>query len=491
MKLFKNFSISTKLKFIILFTSIAAFLLTGTVILVNDFLFFQNKYVQDLKMLARITGIHIQESVQEHHNGKALQILEVLSENPYIMCSAYYDSTGFLRASWSRNQMYKVSSNAEIKKAVYHHRNRIYIYEPIYLDGKLYGIVFIQRDKGELYIRFLGYLGLMIFILVGAVFFVLFLSTRLEKMIFTPLKELSEVSAHISKNKDYSIRALKQNEDEVGVLVDCYNDMLEQIHLRDEKLQFAYDDLEMRVEERTIELAKMNADLEREIKERRCVENKMADSINEKDLLLKEIHHRVKNNLQVISSLLSLQSQHIHEAHALAMFKESQDRVRSMALVHEKIYQSHDMAQIDFDDYIQSLVKSLFRSYGTNPEKVQLSFITENVMLGIDMAVPCALILNELISNALKHAFPDLDSNRGQIQVGLRKLSNSNIELCVADNGVGLKEEIDSFDRKSLGMQLVHILIEDQLMGTLDIQRNDGTKFIIQFNPHVHLTDII
>jgi PAS domain S-box-containing protein len=202
-------------------------------------------------------------------------------------------------------------------------------------------------------------------------------------------------------------------------------------------------------------------------------------SLKEKEVLLREIHHRVKNNLQVISSLLNLQAQYLKNKQDLAMFNESKDRVRSMALIHEKLYQSQNLARIDFAGYIRDLIYRLFRSYEADSGKIDLKMDVKDVSLGVDIAVPCGLIVNELISNCLKHAFPD--GKKGEIRVGLQSINMNEVELKVSDNGVGLPDDFDFRESKSLGMQLVNILAEDQLGGMIELNRTEGTEFKIKF----------
>ncbi|MBU4289427.1 MAG: PAS domain S-box protein [Proteobacteria bacterium] len=198
----------------------------------------------------------------------------------------------------------------------------------------------------------------------------------------------------------------------------------------------------------------------------------------EKEVLLREIHHRVKNNMQVISSLLNLQSRGMEDKRSVEMLKESQDRIRSMALVHEKLYESKDLTNIDFDEYIKHLVQTLFRSYEINREKIRLKLNIEKVELNIDKAIPCGLIVNELILNCLKHAFADGD--KGEIKVSLLFVNENEVELTVSDNGVGIPEEMDLKNSGSLGLKLVNILT-DQIDGKLYLDRSRGTKFQIRF----------
>jgi two-component sensor histidine kinase len=217
---------------------------------------------------------------------------------------------------------------------------------------------------------------------------------------------------------------------------------------------------------------------QQEIAERQGAEEQIKASLLEKEVLLKEIHHRVKNNLQVISSLLYLQSKQIVEPKTLEMFVDSQNRVRSMALVHERLYQTEDLARVNVAEYIRSLTSYLFQSYGPGADRIKLEVDVANLLLGIDIAVPCGLIINELLSNALKHAFPG--NAKGSIRVGFSTGPDGRYTLVVGDNGVGFPEGSDFRQTRSLGLQLVRTLV-NQLEGTIELDRSGGTQFQIVF----------
>ena len=215
-----------------------------------------------------------------------------------------------------------------------------------------------------------------------------------------------------------------------------------------------------------------------DISERIAAEEKIKDALKEKELLLKEIHHRVKNNLQIISSLFNLQSKGIKNKQILSIFRESNNRVKSMALLHEKLYKTYDLGKIAFRDYVESLVTDLFRSYKTNGALVGFSLEIKDIFLSLDKSLPCGLIINELVSNALKYAFPKKRKGSVKISFGLRE--NGIYEMTVSDDGVGFPSDIDFENTGSLGLQLVNSLVE-QMNGSITLNRSEGTIFYITF----------
>jgi len=213
-------------------------------------------------------------------------------------------------------------------------------------------------------------------------------------------------------------------------------------------------------------------------KESKRAEEQIKASLKEKEILLQEVHHRVKNNMQIISSLFNLQAGKTKDKQALEIFKSCQNRVKSMALIHERLYQSKDFARVNFTEYAQMLATHLFTSYKTSTETIKLSIDIKDVFLDINTAIPCSLIINELVSNSLKHAFPD--NKKGEIKIAMRLLNKKEMELIVSDNGVGIPEKIDFKNTESLGLHLVNILAEDQLHGDIKLDRKKGTSFKIR-----------
>ncbi len=215
-----------------------------------------------------------------------------------------------------------------------------------------------------------------------------------------------------------------------------------------------------------------------DITERKRVEERMHAALREKEVLLKEIHHRVKNNLQIVSSLLRLQSRSMKAPETIAAFEESCARVQSMALVHEKLYQSNSLSDLDFATYAESLTDSLLRAFGTDPAVIRVRLDMERVRIDIHQAIPCALLLNELVSNALKYAFPE--GRPGEIRIRLRTEADGTVCLMVGDNGVGLPADLDPLNSETLGLQLVSTLTA-QLRAKLEIRRAHGTGYAITF----------
>jgi len=223
----------------------------------------------------------------------------------------------------------------------------------------------------------------------------------------------------------------------------------------EKELSDSHNELEKRVTQRTLELKTINERLQKEIGDRENtnkllqlevaqrmkVEDKLRASLQEKEVLLGEIHHRVKNNLQVIISLLALQSRAVKNDKIAGALQDSQSRIRSMALIHEQLYRSGELSRIDYRAYLRSLTEELLRSYSSDTDSVSLEIDVDEIYLGIRTALPCSLIISELVSNCLKHAFEGED--RGQIKVTLRRLTDSKFRLIVADNGQGFPPDFD------------------------------------------------
>jgi two-component sensor histidine kinase len=215
--------------------------------------------------------------------------------------------------------------------------------------------------------------------------------------------------------------------------------------------------------------------------ERKQIDRKIRDSLKEKEVLLQEVHHRVKNNLQVISSILNLQSSYVSDPSTLDILQESQNRIKSMSFIHETLYRTTDFSSINFSEYIKSLSYNLIQSYRLQNCTVDFVADIDTIEMSIDQSIPCGLIVNELVSNALKYAYKD--RKKGKLIIELKENGNQ-VSLKISDDGVGLPENFKFEKNDSLGVQLVYSLTE-QLDGTIEVNSEKGTSFLITFEKRV------
>jgi two-component sensor histidine kinase/CheY-like chemotaxis protein len=265
------------------------------------------------------------------------------------------------------------------------------------------------------------------------------------------LEEIKSLVAETGKNKGTRAPAVPADEKEILTL---YNERL--IH----KLE-----------------AKMMS-LEKEIADRELAEEKLRRAVSEKEALLREIHHRVKNNMQIISSLINLSSRSFTDPALLAILRDVKSRIRTMSMIHEKLLRSEDLVHIDFAEFLNDLAIHYFQYYKADPGRIELTTEAEPVKIAIEAAVPCGMIAGELISNALRHAFPA--DRRGKIVVGLKRLGDNEVELSVRDEGVGIHAEMDIRKHESAGMTIINALV-GQINGRLEIRRDNGTDFRVVF----------
>ncbi|MGP8191001.1 MAG: histidine kinase dimerization/phosphoacceptor domain -containing protein [Methanobacterium sp.] len=246
----------------------------------------------------------------------------------------------------------------------------------------------------------------------------------------------------------------------------------------EEKLKNYQFHLEEMVENRTIQLENVIKKLELEIIDHIKTEEQLKSAVQEKEILLQEVHHRVKNNMQIISSLLSLQAMHLDDEEMIDLLRDSQNRIRSMAMVHEKLYMSNDLSHINMSEYIKKLVLTIFDSYSIKKSQIMPILELDDIFMNIEMGIPCGIIINELVSNSLKYAFPE--DNKGTVFVGLKDRGDM-YELTVSDDGVGIPENFN-FDEtpETLGLMLVNSLIS-QLNGSITFNQDLETEFKINF----------
>lgn len=260
----------------------------------------------------------------------------------------------------------------------------------------------------------------------------------------------------------------------VSVFVDLHKKN-KRLILQEEMLRQSHERLEARVQERTAQLNQVNRDLTTEVAERTRAEAALKQSLKEKEVLLKEIHHRVKNNLQIISSILSLQGNYVKDPDTLQLFQESQSRIKAIALVHEQLYQD-DLATMNFGEYLENLVANLFRTYAVQ-SGIKYQIDTEDAHIGLDTAIHCGLMITELVTNSLKYGF--VGRSEGNISIALKTIGDG-YSLTVSDDGVGIPPDMDIYNTNSLGLQLVSTL-SDQIGARMTLGDRPGTRFTFHF----------
>ncbi len=348
---------------------------------------------------------------------------------------------------------------------------------PIIINNKKIGDIYIGYSLQQVYAK-IAELRNNIAIVSIIIFIYGTMLVYLVGMFFTkPLTRMVQTVQKISAG-DLTQRAPVISNDEVGYLAQSFNKMVQTIQETNKKLEQVNAELENRVKERTIELEKAFKTFQKQNREKEIAQNKIKSSLEEKEVLLKEIHHRVKNNLQIVSSLFFFQSKTISDPQMLEIFRDGQNRVKSMALIHEKLYQSDDLANVDFKAYVKKLAAFLFQSYGVDQNKIKFKNNVANIQLGVDQAVPCGLIINELISNSLKHGFKGRDT--GIIKIDMGHDENNNLILKVSDNGRGMPKGLDIQKIDSLGLRLVSNLTL-QLNGKVEYFNQNGTIVKVVF----------
>jgi two-component sensor histidine kinase len=276
----------------------------------------------------------------------------------------------------------------------------------------------------------------VILIFLLSLFAAFLLSTILTQSISTPVQSLAKAAQLVSENRDYAVRVPKRGNDELGMLTQTFNEMLSKIEESDSGLRKA---------------------------------------IGEKDVLIQEVHHRVKNNLQVILSLFDMQARHVDNADALEVFRDCKARIRSMSLVHEMLYGSSDLSKIDFKQYVEKLADDLSTSYQPLDRQLKTIISLKNLELDISKAVPLGLLTNEVLTNSIKHAFMDEPNP----EIFIKQVQSDALTILIGDNGKGLPPDIDISNPTTFGLRIIRLLAE-QLNANLNVESNRGTIYTIQ-----------
>jgi len=466
-----DMSIKKKLIFICLTTAGVSLLLSGIVIAIAESYTFRYAYINEHIVQAKMIGYNCSAALLFNDRIAAKDVLQALKNNTKVTYAAIYRKDGTALADYHRDGVGKTPNIHLAKEKGYRFGiNYFTLYQSIIFDDDDAGAIFIESDLTQFYKTLMWHIAISALIISGAFFIALLLISKLQMMITEPIMSLVNLIRRISNEKNYSLSANVQSNDELGLLANGFNEMLAQIRKRDAELEQYSKFLENLVSRRTSEISQINEQLKIELEE--------------KKVLLKEIHHRVKNNMQIVTSLINLQLENTKEIQTIEMFKNCVNRIKSMALLHEKLYQSKDLARIDFSDYVYNLTDHLFSTYHVNSNIVKIKILIEDIFLRINTAIPCGLIINELVSNSLKYAFKDISG--GEIEIAFSKENETHVKnvnmykLVVKDNGVGLPADVDLKNTKTLGLRLVHSLTI-QLGGATELIRDGGTEFKTTF----------
>lgn len=343
-------------------------------------------------------------------------------------------------------------------------------YSKFELPGIDWGVVNVGLNTNEFNENKNKIMGFAILVGLIAALITLIFAMLFARRLAKPIYELTGAANQVASG-NFTVKCKVETGDEIEILANTFNDMTKEIYN-------SHSILEEKVKDRTETLEEINTALASEIEFRKKAEEKVKLSLDEKITLLQEIHHRVKNNLQIISSLLYLQISKSNNPEITQVLLDSQNRVKSMALVHEKLYKSTNLAEIEFDEYIRDLTNYITGSY--NRREVRVEFDLEKMFLSINSSVPCGLIINELISNVMKYAFPEGKVENPKLNLSLKLNDKGEYVISIKDNGVGLPEDFDIDTVDSLGLKLVQNLV-NQLEGKLDIINSNGMEFTITF----------
>ena len=521
---FQNLPIRQKILSLLMMVNITTLLMVFGGFLIYDRWELRQNIIAQNGTIADLLAYNCTTALLFNDEKDARETLAVLKTKPSVISASVFTEKGTLLATYARTDQKKVCGiSHEILKSGHYFKNGIFYYHKVVeLAHKRIGTLCIQSEMHELteitkYHAYIASLGLLL-----AIFFSFLLSIKMQKTVVRPILDLEAISNSVSQEGDYSVRGKKHGNDEIGSLVDAFNKMLHQIEQQDsalkqarktaenatlEALQLAEglrqanmkleneikirkdvektlqkhrEDLETRIWERTVTLHQTNQKLTGEISERMTAEKKIQDSLDEKVLLLGEIHHRVKNNLQVISSLLDLTRRRTLNPEAQMVLADARSKIYTMALVHSQLYRSESFSRIDMAVHIRKLLGSINQIYTNSHRRIHPIIECSHVFLSVTQAIPCALVLNEVIANVYKHAYPE--DAKGECFISMTEVEKKRIHFCVRDEGVGIPESIDIEHSETLGLKLIRNLIRKQLKGDVRFESGKGTAVIAEFD---------
>ena len=519
---FKNLPIKQKFLFVLMAVNLMTLLMVFAGFLIYDRLGIRRTMVAQTATIADVMAYNCTAALLFDDEKDARETLLFFKTRASIISAWIFTEKGTILADYVRPGLKNAKKPPEIRKEGHYFENgSLNFFKTVDMAGKRIGTVYIQSDMHEMAEVTHGHAYIAALGLLFALIFSYLISIRMQRAIVNPILDLEALSRSVSENKDYSVRGSKHGNDEIGSLVGAFNEMLHQIeqqnvslmHARktaegsaQEAMRFASglsqanlklqneirirkdveetlrkhrELLETRVRERTSELRETNQRLTGEISERVTAEKKIQDSLDEKVLLLGEIHHRVKNNLQVISSLLDLTRRRTLNPEAQTVLADARSKIYTMALVHSQLYRSESFTRIDMAVHIRRLLGSINQIYATSHRRIRPVIECSQVFLSVTQAIPCALVLNELISNVYKHAYPG--DAKGDCFISMIEVEEKRIHFRVRDEGVGIPEDLDIESTETLGLKLIRNLIRKQLKGEVRFECDKGTDIIAEF----------
>jgi len=519
---FKHLPVKKKFLTIMLSIYLLMAILAFAGVTAYDTVMFRKQSEREMTTIAALIGHACMPALVFNDPADATETLAAFKTYGSIKEASIYTQTGNFLAGYVQDGVQATAPSFCKQTGCCSTEGSLSCFEPIMHNGVPVGTVFLRSDLTEMHDTLRSHLVIIAAILLISLLCAWVLSTQLQRLITGSLVRLAKLARSISRDKDYSVRGTKEGEDEIGDLVDAFNDMLAQIEeqnrsltlarqLAEKSAQKAYrsaeklqqtnvelekevrtrreteaelaryqHQLEQMVESRTAQLTVANEQLSREIADRKEAEKRIRASLKEKTMLLGEIHHRVRNNLQVISNLLNLSHRRTLNSEARQVLAEARSRVFSMALIHSQLYRSDDFNQVDMGRHVYKLWVSIHQIYEPVNRDVSPVIQCHDVRLSITQAIPCALVLNEAITNVFKHAYGD--GKIGPCYISMERSQDDRILIRVRDEGCGIPQTVDVETTDTLGIKLMRDLVRHQLGGQFRIERNGGTDIWIEFD---------
>lgn len=435
----KNLSIKIKLVAIILLISTFSICLVAAFYIYRNYASFKSNLVSDSIAKAKLLGDHCVIPLAFSRNQEDVEVtLSKLKEYPNVISSYVFDQQGQIFAAFNNEKAIAAPMLPTASSSVYFESDFLHVFQPITFHDEKYGTIYLKISTDELKIKnnqILNFSGLVIALIL---IISLLIAFKLQAIITAPLIKLANIIQKISLDANYSIRIKKENNDEVGVLFDGFNNMLEQIEIRKEEL---------------------------------------SRQLTEKETLLKETHHRIKNNITSISGLISMQLQSITNREAVSVLQDAIGRVDSMRVLYDKLLLSEEYMDISVKNYINDLIDTVVAIFPNNA-KIKLEKHIDDFQFDSKRMFPLGLIINELLTNKMKYAFINRDA--GLIKISLENMQNL-VTLTIQDDGIGLPDGFDIDHSKGFGLTLVKMLSK-QLCGSFSMDKQAGSRCTVKFN---------